>query len=351
VKTALGAVRLWRCHGYCRSCGQPEFAADRVLGVDGWLTPRARRMACLAGVQAPFRQGERLLSELAGWSIDAETLRRHCHAEAARARAGRGERGGLPGQFRQAPGERELQVDAGKVNTPDGWRDVKVAAFACRQRGKPATADDYQQRELPAPAARAVVAAVEEAQAFGRRCAAEAERLGLSAADLSVLGDGAEWIWNLAQERFSGAAQLLDIYHGVEHLAEAARQALAEGPERERWLDAARRRLIGDGYLGVCEALAEPLPDAASQQRLSAVAGEVLNYFCGHQGRLGYAARLRRGQAIGSGLVEGTIKQRVNLRMKRSGARWLPEHVGPFVEFLALADGPEWSEFWASMAA
>jgi hypothetical protein len=98
-------------------------------------------------------------------------------------------------------------------------------------------------------------------------------------------------------------------------------------------------------------ALAEPLPDAASQQRLSAVAGEVLNYFCGHQGRLGYAARLRRGQAIGSGLVEGTIKQRVNLRMKRSGARWLPEHVGPFVEFLALADGPEWSEFWASMAA
>ena len=54
---------------------------------------------------------------------------------------------------------------------------------------------------------------------------------------------------------------------------------------------------------------------------------------------------------IGSGLVEGTIKQRVNVRMKRSGARWLPEHVGPFVEMLAMADGPEWSEFWAAMAA
>ena len=78
-------------------------------------------------------------------------------------------------------------------------------------------------------------------------------------------------------------------------------------------------------------------------------AAEVLNYFCGHQSRLGDAARLRREQVIGSGLVEGTIKQRVNLRMKRSGSRWLPEQVGPFVELLAMADGPEWSESWADM--
>jgi hypothetical protein len=60
--------------------------------------------------------------------------------------------------------------------------------------------------------------------------------------------------------------------------------------------------------------------------------------------------RLRRGQAIGSGAVEGAIKQLVNLRMKRTGARWRLEHVGPFVELQALADGPEWAEHWASLA-
>jgi hypothetical protein len=91
--------------------------------------------------------------------------------------------------------------------------------------------------------------------------------------------------------------------------------------------------------------------DASRCQRLGTTAAEVLNYFCGHQDRLGYAARLRRGQAIGSGLVEGTIKQRVNLRMKRSGARWLAKHVGPFVELQALADSPEWQEFWFPVAA
>ena len=77
--------------------------------------------------------------------------------------------------------------------------------------------------------------------------------------------------------------------------------------------------------------------------------GEV--YFAGQQQRLGYAARLRRGQVVGSGLVEGTIKELVNLRMKRAGARWLPGHVGPFVELLALTRGPEWQEHWGNLAA
>jgi len=40
-------------------------------------------------------------------------------------------------------------------------------------------------------------------------------------------------------------------------------------------------------------------------------------------------------------LVEGTIKQMVNLRMKQTGVRWRLEHVGPFVELRALAAGPE----------
>lgn len=351
---------MGRYHGYCKDCEQPQFPADRLLGIDGWLTWRARSMADRAGIHDPFRQAEVLLRELAGWFIDAETIRRYCHQDAARARKGRGARQALPEQFHQAQGqERELHIDAGKVNTPDGWRDVKVAVFACRERGEPATAFDYEQRDLPAPSARSVVAEVEEAQAFGQRCQNEALRLGVLSsvegvlvlvAGLSVLGDGAEWIWNLTGEIFAGAAEALDVYHGCEQMAKVGRAAMAEEGLKQ-WLDGARGKLIGDGYAGVCEVIAGLTGDAEMCQRLGTTAAEVLNYFCGHQTRLSYAARLRRGQVIGSGLVEGTIKQRVNLRMKRSGARWLPEHVGPFVELLAMADGPEWSEFWANMAA
>jgi hypothetical protein len=81
------------------------------------------------------------------------------------------------------------------------------------------------------------------------------------------------------------------------------------------------------------------------------VVAEALNYFAGHQDRMRYALRLHRGQAIGSGLVEGSIKQLVNLRMKRTGARWRVAPVGPFLEFVALADSPEWREYRAALAA
>jgi hypothetical protein len=149
------------------------------LGVDGYRTAGARRLACLAGVRQSFAQAEQLLGELAGWELDDETSRRLCHAVAAEATASRDERA-TAAAFAAAPGDREVQIDAGKVNTPEGWRDVKVAVFACRQRAAPADAAGGDQRDLPAPTVRSVVAAVEEAQAFGDRCAAEATRLGLS---------------------------------------------------------------------------------------------------------------------------------------------------------------------------
>ena len=349
--TAIGPIRLERWHGRCEPCGQVGFAADLLLGVDGWLTARARRMACLAGLNDPFRKAERLLAELSGWSIDAETLRRYTHSEASAAAEGRAERTALPEAFAEASGEQELHIDAGKVNTPEGWRDVKVGVFACRERGPAATADDYEQRKLPAPTARSVIAAVEDCGAFGSRCQAEALRLGVCASRLSVLGDGAEWIWNLAIAWFFAAVRVLDVYHALEHLAAAGRQALGEGAALAAWLGAARRKLVGDGYCGVCEVLTQPLDDPEAARRLAAAAGVALNYFAGHRDRLGYAARLRRGQVIGSGLVEGTIKQRVNLRLKRTGARWQAARVGPFVELLALSDGPEWAEHWLAQAA
>lgn len=350
MRTAIGAIHLTRSHGYCRDCQQPQFAADRLLGLHGWLTARARRMADKAGIHDPFRQAQSLLHELAGWSLDAETIRRYCHEDAAAARNNRKERRALPEQFVNAKGDRELHIDAGKVNTPEGYRDVKVAVFGCRERAKPATSADYEQRDLPAPNVRSVIAEVESAQAFGQRCVGEAVRLGVSSEGLSVLGDGAEWIWNVAEQHFASARQLLDVYHGCEQLAKVGRAALGEEGVKA-WLESARAQLLADGYGGVCEAIAGLTTEPASSVSLGTTAAEVLNYFGGQQGRLGYAVRLRRGQTIGSGLVEGTIKQRVNLRMKRSGARWLAEQVGPFVELLVLADGPEWSEFWASMAA
>lgn len=344
--TALGPVTLERTYFNCPPCGQGEFGADRVLGVEGYVTQGACRRACLLGVQQSFQKAERTLSEVAGWKLDDNTIRRLCHAVAQRASATREQRATAEA-FAQAEGDWELQIDAGKVNTLAGWRDVKVAVCDRRQRGEPTTAMAWDERDLPAPTVRSVIAAVEEASAFGERCAAEAARLELRDAKLlSILGDGAEWVWNLAARHFPGADELLDIWHGAENLADGAKAACGPGSAAAKeQAQRGKQRLLEDGYWGVTEWVGE-LTGTLPLGGDGAALGGVLNYFAGHQDRLHYALRLRRGQSIGSGLVEGSIKQLLNKRLKQTGARWRVKHVGPFVELGALAAGPEWQAFW-----
>lgn len=344
--TAVGRVTVDRVYFTCPACGQGEFGADRVLGVGGFLTPRAERLAALAGVQQSFPAAERVLAELAGWSVDAETIRRLCHrtATAAADRLAAEEPAADP--FAAAAGAWEVQIDAGKVNTDTGWRDVKVAVFAKRAAGPAATPADWADRDLPAPAIRRVVADITEAAAFGPRVAAEAGRLGLTdPAGATVLGDGADWVWGLAAGHLPGARGVLDIYHATEHLATAARAALGDAPDLAAVIDRGRGRLLADGYPGVADWIGELLGRMPAGGDGAAVGGR-LNYFAGHRDRLGYADRLAAGASIGSGLVEGTIKQVVNQRLKQTGARWKADHVGPFVELKALVDSPWWAAFW-----
>jgi hypothetical protein len=342
----VGPVTLHRCYFHCSACDQGDFGVDRILGIDGYVTRGACRMACLLGVQRSFEKAEVALLEVAGWKLDDNTIRQLCHATASRATASRDQRSTAE-VFAQTPGDLELQIDAGKVNTLAGWRDVKVGVVARREPGEPITPAGWDQRDLPAPTVRSVVAAVEGAATIGERCVAETTRLGpTEPKQIHVLGDGAEWIWNLAELRFPGASQCLDYWHGKSYLADAAKAVFGAGSvEAEAELDRGQMRLLEDGYCGVVQWIGElglKIPVGGDGAGL----GGVLNYFAGHQARVNYGLRLRRGQSIGSGLVEGSIKQLLNARLKQTGARWKVEHVAPLVELGALAAGSEWDAFW-----
>jgi hypothetical protein len=82
-----------------------------------------------------------------------------------------------------------------------------------------------------------VVGAIESAEEFGRRIFAEAIRRGsLRAEQIIILGDGALWIWNLADEHFPGAIQIVDLYHAREHLGELAKILYGPGiPKARAW--------------------------------------------------------------------------------------------------------------------
>ena len=348
--TAVGKIALARGYRVCRGCEAAGFPADALLGLNGFVTRRALRLICHVGASDSFDRGERTLRELTGWSVDAETVRRLCHAEAAKCRGNAAEQRAVAAKFAKAVGDREIQIDAGKVNTDTGWRDVKVVSFAVRPPGPPSTPEDYEQRDLPRPSVRRVSAAIEPAEDFGRRCLTEARRLGLAdTTDLTALGDGAEWIWNLAAGRFPKASQNLDVYHATEYLTDLARAGHGGDETAVRaWSRSAQKRLVADGWAGVCEYVHASVETVKDRSAFEAAYPKAANYLAGHRDRMNYAARLRQGKSIGSGMIEGTIKQMLGRRLKQTGARWKTRHVAPFVELVALDSGPEWESYWAA---
>jgi hypothetical protein len=290
---------------------------------------------------------------LAGWSVHAETIRRLCHTESAECQKSKTEDLGVAAKFQKASGDWELQIDAGKVNTETGWRDVKVATFAVREPADPCTSEDFGKRDLPKPSVRHVIAAIEEAEKFGLRCQTEAKRIGLADNEnLTILGDGAEWIWNLSSERFAGAEQNLDIYHATEYLGDLARAGFdGDAAASKAWTGRAQVALVADGWAGVCEFVHTSTAEMCNCPAFEAAYPRVANYLTGHQERMMYAARLRRGASIGSGMIEGEIKQLVGRRIKQTGARWKTGHVSPFVELISLGRADDWDAYWASTAA
>ena len=69
------------------------------------------------------------------------------------------------------------------------------------------------------------VAAIETAEEFGKRIYLEAWKSGWSRAIKKVvIGDGAEWIWNIVALHFPGAIQIVDLYHARQHLWDLARK-------------------------------------------------------------------------------------------------------------------------------
>ncbi len=322
-----------------------RFTADELLGLDGFLTRHARRLVTLAGIEHSFARAQQVLAEFCGWDVDDEVIRQTTHAEARRVAEQRPERNDA-WPFAQAEGEIEVLIDAGKVNTRTGWRDVKFGLFLKRKPGPAATPAGWDERHLPPPTTRAVVAAIEEAESFGARLRRESDRLGVTTAPaVTVLGDGAEWIWNLASEHLPQAAGVLDMYHLMEHVSGAMKAMGGAGDAIRTRCDAARQVVLSEGKPGLERWLGAVFagypPERATEPLL-----DVAAYVAKHPTRLGYAERLAAGRSIGSGVVEGGIKQLLNLRMKRTGARWRAEHVGPLVELRAASQTALWPSLW-----
>jgi hypothetical protein len=341
LDTVLGPIMHTRAYYHCAECGSGVIPRDAQLDVAaGSLSPGLRAMIDTAAVAAPFAKARSLLAELAGLALDTKRVERAAEADGVAAAAAQTEhtRAVLAGHVTPlpAPGSTGphgpdilyLAVDgtgvpmtaaetAGRAGKgPDGrarTREVKLAACFTQTE---LDEDGYPIRD---PDSTSYVATFEPVEAFGGLLdAAARERGSQTIRQVVLLGDGARWIWNLADQRFPAATQTVDLFHAREHLHELADLLAFIVGDRDAWL-AARLAELDAGDI-------EAISAAARVYDLSGPKAHDLDlavgYFEHNAHRMRYAHYRSLGLFVGSGVVEAGCKAVIGARLKQSGMHW-----------------------------
>ena len=251
--------------------------------------------------------------------------------------------------FRQARGDIEFSTDGTSVNTWEGWREMRLGIFSKRHRGESAMPEDWDDRELPSPHVRVAFAAIEKSDRFGARWGRWTRRLGISdTATVSVLADGADWIWREVATHFPGATGVLDIYHALEHIADTAKKIYGEETVRcRRWTESIRGAMLSGGWPAVWKRLRRAWQRTKKRSHRGSLQS-LARYLGKRRWLLDYAQRLAEGRSIGSGQVEGACKHMIGRRLKQTGARWRVRRVNRMANLCALLYSDHWSAYWSA---
>jgi hypothetical protein len=234
----------------------------------------------------------------------------------------------------------------GKIaGQPAHTREVKLGCVFTQ------TTWDKKGYPVRAPDSTTYTGAVETADEFGRRLYREAGKRGWSRAHKRVvMGDGAEWIWNLVAEHFPEAMQIVDLYHARQHLWELARRLYPNDPAQlKAWIKAHQKRLLDKGKIaklvGVLRALQSSNPEIAEKIRTEA------DYFERNTERMRYPKFRRQHLFVGSGVIEAGCKTVVASRLKRSGMFWTVRGANAILALRCACLNGEFEDYWESRRA
>ncbi len=352
--TVVGEIDLNRRYYRCPKCGQSCLPLDQWSGLvhSGMATPQARRMLALAGMSWSFDTASDRLWELCLLKVSNDTIRRVSEEEGKAAQQWIAASDRPAEVFQRAAGDQEFYTDGVTVNTTQGWRDLRLNVMDKRQAGLPATPDQWADRVLPSPSVRIAWASLAACEQQGRTWKRMGRRLGVVDDDtLSVLADGAKWIWDQAGRCWKKAQWVLDVFHVSQHIHDCGKVLFGEkNPRTQPWSQAQLQSLIENGPVQYVKEL-RILGNLQSETEKIKAIQSLLGYLEPNLDSLWYRQRLARGRPIGTGLIEGGVKTIVSNRLKLNSARWTPRHAEQVAALRCLDYSGLWSDFWCVRAA
>lgn len=343
--TSAGEVKLVRVYFECAPCRRSGYPLDDRLGVDGRYSRHAQRLICLAGASWSYDISSARLEEFCGLKVSDTTIRQVSQSHGAAANRWLRTEPEAVQEFREAQGEIEFTTDGTCVNTVEGWREMKVGLFSKRDRAEAALPEEWDSRTLPAPKTRIAFAAIEKSNDFGRRWKAWGKRLGLAdTSAITVVADGAKWIWEEQLNHLRDAKGVLDIFHVLQHIAETGKILHTGAKQSARWCEAARDILLAEGWEGIKEFVRRDFERRTELEQRSI--NGLLDYLAPHQHHINYAGRLGEGLSIGSGQIEGACKNLIGRRIKANAARWKVRRANRMTGLCCIMYTDHWKTYW-----
>jgi hypothetical protein len=365
--TAVGQVEVLRPYYLCPHCHEGQFPADVELDIENTeFSPGVRRMQAMVGQEAPFDHGREQMKILAGLEVTAKSVERV--AEAIGADIARGEQGEIakavqldlpvivgepvPILYVQMDGtgvpvvKKETEGRKGKTDgQPAHTREVKLGCVFTQ------TTWDEEGYAIGDPDSTTYTGAIEPAEEFGKRIYLEAWNRGWSrAVKKVVMGDGAEWIWNLADQHFPGTVQIVDLYHARQHLWELARKLHPNDTVNQKaWMKVHQKRLLDKGKIEkLVLALRSTL--SANVEVLERIRSEA-DYFERNAERMRYPKFRRQHLFVGSGVIEAGCKTVIGSRLKQSGMFWTVRGANSIIALRCSHFNGRFEDYWEARRA
>jgi hypothetical protein len=367
VLTAVGRVEVARPYYWCAHCHTGQFPADAELDIENTeFSPGVRRMHALVGQEAPFDHGREQMKVLAGLEVTTKAVERTAEAI-----------GGDIAQREQQEIQRAVQLDLpivvgepvpilyvqmdgtgvpvvkketeGRKGKADGQpAHTREAKLGCVFTQTAWDAEGYPIRD---PDSTTYTGAIETAEQFGKRLYVESWKRGWSRAKKKVIiGDGAEWIWNLAEQHFPGAVQIVDLYHARQHLWELARKLHPNDEVSQKaWIKVHQKRLLEKGKIEKLVAAIGSIqptnPEVAEKIRTEA------DYFETNMERMRYPQFRRQHLFVGSGVIEAGCKTVIGSRLKQSGMFWTVHGANAILALRCCHLNGRFEDYWEARRA
>ena len=359
VHSVLGPLRLERAYYHCSSCGHGFCPRDRHLGIENTsLSPALTRMVGTVGAMVSFQEGSELLRELAGVAVDAKQVERTAetlgkeisedewvHTEALDSlplpqTLYLGMDGtGIPLRAEELAGRTGKQADrsakTGEVKLCTIW-----SAESRDEQGIPVRDEGSVTYSAALESASALDTATQRS-AFAQRVWREATRRRFGQAPHRVvLGDGAVWIWNIADDQFPDATQIVDRFHAKQHLSDLGKALYGPtAPRAAQWAERRKEELDTGKFPALLTAIRRQVPRSEEARR-------CLHYFQTNRERMRYPEFHAQGLCTSTGVVEAGCKVAIGTRLKRAGMHWTVPGSNAIIALRCSKLSGRFQDFW-----